>query len=134
MFRNLRDEIGNAASSVVLAILAAIIGGTLVTIAVSLVSTIDGTAAANSASDAVSARYADYLADPDDLSEICYPASDTCVSITADGAVVTLTADHGEGDYIMSRDRATVTTVTHISGFDSDGNPIWVSVEDFDPF
>jgi carbon starvation protein CstA len=139
MTRRCRDDTGNAIVSLVFFMSAIIIGGVLASIAVSIIAQSSYTAVQVSMTTAADQRFDAYTAElnstaaPNVGSE-CYPNLHVCVSVdsvadTTTQRVVTLKSVYGDGkDTAATKRILTITAVTHISGYDSEGNPVWVNV------
>jgi hypothetical protein len=134
--RLLREE-GSAAAALVFLIVAAIMAGLFVTIAVNLVNVTSasrGNAALHSAADQ---RFNDYLTGfaatgEGNVEEICYPQTASCATITdvldtAAGRTIVISAIYGQTQQLEVTRTLKPVTRTHISGFDAAGNPVWVT-------
>ena len=133
------DDSGNAAISIVFVIFTIIIGTVLGSIAVNIVQQSGAVNAYSNLNAAVDQRVNDYVATVSTggttpLAQICYTDLASCVTIptaTTTGNQTTLTLNAvygGQSGQKLTRTRVlTVTTASHISGYDLSGNPVWVT-------
>lgn len=140
LMHHLRMEGGSASAAVIFVIVAVIIGGILATIALTVTSATSANTGITMMESAVTARTNSYLSDlatnPNpSTAEICYPATRSCVTVTAANAdQITLQATYNGGDLMIDRTASTKSGVSHISGFDEWGDPVWAVVPGYAQF
>lgn len=136
VLHRLRGDSGNAAASMIFAVLAVILIGAVVSVTVALTGLTSTVNTASSISTAVDMRYDQYVRElraggSPNLGSICYASDNTCVTVasaTTSGTTVTLSlhAVFANGGTVRDLTRTTVTNAgTRITGFDSANNPVW---------
>lgn len=131
---------GSASAAVVFVIVAAVLGGILATIALSVTSATSATTGITMMESAITARANAYITELTSTStpetgEVCYPGTRSCVAVVETGPQeIELTAVYNGGDQTITRTRTVSSGVTHIAGYNDHGEPIWVDEPGYTQF
>lgn len=130
-----RSDRGDAAGSMVFALLSVILISAIVTITVAVVNQTSAISVTQATRTAVDQRMDAYVHDlrmgapTPDKAQKCYPAQNTCVSVvseTAAGGTSTIVLRATRGTQSKDFSRTTVSgAAQRIVGFDSANNPVW---------
>lgn len=132
----LRDDSGNTAVSLGFTVLAVALLSAAGTAAVSVATLSSAVKTTTAVASAVDLRHSQWLMEsetgPAGSGELCYDAYRTCVTVSEVTSVgLVLTARYGteSAEYQQWRSNPAGANApgTHISGFDADGRPVWVT-------